>query len=128
MAEGHEIKRITKFDKSVTTGTVVGSLAATIQELADIDSFFPTLKKTLRRPTLTNIPRLIKSLAQTLPVIRKMLVRRYIKNKLVSDIYDPDDPNAMAGILFPLAIYAKYGKINSDLLISSVQKNYKEKR
>jgi len=34
----------------------------------------------------------------------------------------------MAGILFPLAIYAKYGKINSDLLISSVQKNYKEKR
>ncbi len=122
MAEGITLQPIENIDRKVRTRNFVGALASTIEEMTSIHKPGPAWKDFLKRPRWKTGKLAITSLFKTIPLFRKYIVRRYLKQKSFDDIYDPKDPGALAGLAFPLAVYAKYGKINEKLLVSTSAK------
>lgn len=122
LAEGEKLKRITKFRKDIRTANLSLVLAATVQELQDLKGMDPSIEMFLKKPSIKNYKAAESFVKKFILKDIQFIIKNYSKKKVFEDFYDEDDPKAMAGILFPLRVYAKYGKINDKLLIRASAK------
>jgi len=122
MAEGHKLEEIKKFDQNVRTRNFAGALASTIQEMLENDTLESSFRNYLKNPSRTNFRQLARDAKVSIPGYGSYLKKNFFSQKAIDDIYKSGDVIPMAGILFPLSVYIKYGKVNAKLLVSSSPK------
>ncbi len=128
IAEGEKLSRIKKFPKNIQTANFGLVLASTIKEMQknnrmpEIKKKIATLKKNPNKKNLLSLKRTLDNYNKKLYKDVKYIAKNYPKKRVFEDFYDKNDPQPTKGLLFPLQVYKKYGKINEKLLIRSSAK------
>jgi predicted ATP-grasp superfamily ATP-dependent carboligase len=125
-AEGH-VEPVDKGRLDVRTETPVIAFIATLQDIADSDRGMAALKESWnkakdefrdgsKRAGIKGLFRGAKEffdLKARIPEAKKMLEEH---RDNVYDVLSSDDPLATLGILYPLAVFLRHGKVNMELL------------
>jgi len=127
-AEGH-IEKPAEGRYDVRTETPLLGLLATLQELSEEDRRLDDLKqawkdsrKTFReqskRAGLRQLFSGLKDFVDVKGRIAEAKEKFEVHKDNVYDLLSKDDPKAVLGLLYPIAVFMKHGKVNMDLLVS----------
>jgi predicted ATP-grasp superfamily ATP-dependent carboligase len=87
----------------------------------EIEAAFHTLKKNFKKHHIHSIEKFIKQLGKAInPVDRFKAVEEVIHQKhgSVNEMFNWKDPLPVLGLLYPIAVFLKHGRINSKMLVS----------
>jgi predicted ATP-grasp superfamily ATP-dependent carboligase len=124
--EGH-IEPVNKTRTDVRTETPVLAFLATLQEVADSERGMAALSKSWEQAKgefrtgskRQGIQRLFRGVRDYLDVTTRLNKTRHLLEQHKDNIYDVlsrDDPLAVLGVLYPLAVLLRHGKVNLELI------------
>jgi predicted ATP-grasp superfamily ATP-dependent carboligase len=116
-------------DSNARTETPVVALLSTLSEISEDDLQFSAMKDAFQhfRSAFTSgscfqaIRDFVGNLKQTADMRGRWERARALLDDhahAISDIYSSDDPRAVLGVLYPLAVFLKNGKVSTELLVS----------
>jgi predicted ATP-grasp superfamily ATP-dependent carboligase len=125
-AEGH-IERVKNTRTDVRTETPVLAFLATLQEIADNERGMAALSDSWEQAKAEfrtgskrqGVRRLVQGVRDYFDVKARLAKARQLLEEHKDNIYDVlsrDDPRAALGVLYPLAVFLRHGKVNLELI------------
>jgi hypothetical protein len=125
-AKGH-IDPVTETRTDVRTETPILAFLATIQEIADSESGMKALSESWehakdefrtgsKRQGIRNLFRGFKEYLDVKGRLKKARQLLEEHNDNIYDVLSRDDPWAALGVLYPLAVFLRHGKVNLELI------------